>query len=429
MYFQIKALNILKMTDSPIDPSMGLGSLKYPFPVHFPKSKISFHFEEGSEVSDLKHLVVGHSQVREKWDVEMTGVLNYPMNWISFSGGKAQLLGGEIIKLLRLNDDLQLRISAVIWQNSIETSSLEELMVIAKDIIKEVKKHPQHKVGFPTLHLVPAQDFLWDKISKFNEFLRKLNIENGLNPYNLHKTTMRKVKGKGMKVVQTAWKEFNNNKSKGYHIDDHVNERYVKYIKTYHIHGFNDLPASKTSENTVQIRSSKRPYPNQLMRDPSSRDVREVLNNIKSVKRDKYGNVVMEDELYLLREEEEKQLKRAKESIDEANNLIEIARKQKEMLKKISDRLDKWEKSSRAREEELIKSKKDMDAAEKDLECREAELTLREALYKEKLKSLAEKELRLNVEIVEVELEIARLKTERKKIGKKEALKGSRKKK
>ena len=39
---------------------------------------------------------------------------------------------------------------------------------------------------------------------KFNEFLRELNIENGLNSYNLNKTTMRKVKGKGIKVVQTA---------------------------------------------------------------------------------------------------------------------------------------------------------------------------------------------------------------------------------
>lgn len=404
------------MMDSSIDPSMGVGSLKYPYPAHYPKSKFSFHFEEDSEGSQLKHLVVGHSQIRGKWNVEMTGVLNFPMDWICFSGGKAKFLGEEIIQILRANDDLQLRISAVIWQNSIEASSLEELMEIAKDITEEVKKYPQHKVGFPTLHLVPAQDCLWDKISKFNDFLRNLNIENGLNPYNLHKTTMRKVKGKGMKVVQTAWKEFNNNKSKGYHIDDHVTERYVKYIKTYHLHGFNDSITLKTSAIADQPKPVKCPYPNQLMKDPSSRDVRDVLNNIKSVKRDRYGNVVIEDELYLLRAEEERQLKRAKESIEEANSMIEVTGKQKVVLKKIMVRLNEWEKSSRAREKELIKSKKEMDAAEKDLECREAELTLREAMYKEKIKNLAEKKLRLNVEILEEEVEIARLKRERKKI-------------
>ena len=114
--------------------------------------------EEESALGSTK-FVVGYSQIRGKWDVEMYGVLNYSMNWISFSGEKAHFLGGEIIKLLRLNNDLQLRTSAVIWQNSVETSSLEELMVTAKNIIEEVKKHPQHKEGFPTLNLVPAQDF------------------------------------------------------------------------------------------------------------------------------------------------------------------------------------------------------------------------------------------------------------------------------
>ena len=399
--------------DSFTDPNKDVGSFNYPHLRNFPKNKYRFHFEN-SEDSEFMHIVVGHSQIRDKWEVPMTGELNYPMNWISFSGGKAEFLGDEIIRILNSNDHIQLRISAIIWQNSIESSTAEDLKRIALAISDEIAKHPQHKVAFPSLHFVPQQQQFWDKIGHFNNFLRDLNIKNGLNPYNLHKTTMRKVKGKGMKVTQTSWKEFNNNKGKGYHIDSHVNVRYVKFIKTYHLRGFKDKESggSKVPNSTD---SMKHLFPSQLMRHPTERDVREILNDIKSVKRKSYGDVKVEDELFLIREERDSLLKKAREEIKQSNKIIDVTCKQKNQLKDMQARLDEWEKSSRAREKELIKHEREMDAKEKDLECREAELELREQKFKEQLEELGCREVKLDLKIVQMELEIAQLQNKSKK--------------
>ena len=402
------------MGDSLTDPTTDMGSLNYPYTANFSESKFSFHFENCKD-SEFTHLVVGHSQIRGKWDVDMSGDLDFPMNWASFSGGKARFLGEEIKSILRCNDGIQLRISAVIWQNSIESSSVEELMGIATGISYEADKHPQHKVAFPTLHFVPQQHQLWDKIGEFNNFLRDLNNKNGFNPYNLHKTTMRKASGKGMKVIQTAWKEFNNNQGKGYHIDKHVHERYVKFIKTYHLYGFKDGVASRQDKSAVQSISVKHSYPAQVMRHPSERDVRDVLNNIRSVKRSRYGTVVMDDELKLLRIKEESQIKRAKEVIEESNNMIEDTLKHGKILKKVQSDMAVLVELSKEREAELLQREEEMDALEKDLDCREAELNLRESTYQQQLMDLGNKVSNVDLEIAKLEIEIARLKEGKKK--------------
>ena len=211
---------------------LNVGTTKYPYDSFWPGDNCTYSFADQSD-SEYRHLVVGHSQVRGKWNVKVNREdLQYNMDWISYSGGKARFLAKVIIRFLKSNPTMKLRISAIIWQNSVSDTSLEDMKNIVQDIQAVVEQYPQHKVAYPTLQFVPDQEQYFGRIGEFNIYLRELNLQNGMSPYNLHKTTMISKKGKGMRVSQSAWKEFNNNKGKGYHIDPKKWEGYVKIIKT-----------------------------------------------------------------------------------------------------------------------------------------------------------------------------------------------------
>ena len=394
------------------DPRSHEGMFKYPYPGFWPDDRNTFHFEDTQE-GDYRHLVIGHSQVRDKWRVNLPGDLSFPMDWISYSGAKSGFLKGEIIKTLRNNIE-PLRISAIIWQNSIEDTSIEQFAGYIKEIEHALTKYPQHKVGFPTCPMVPQQKDCWEKVGQLNELLREANIRMGNSPYNLHKALMNNKKGKGLRVTQGAWKEYNNNKGLGYHIDEKYWEKYVKTIKTFHLTGFKDSKASR--RDPAPVDKVKHAFPRQVMKMAREKDVRDKLNNIKSQKRDQYGKVVMQDDLFALYENEKRDRKTAEE--------IRILQQERaEVLERIEKQLDKKEEDEMNRKEDLDKLEMELNARERDLAYRESELNREDEQVKERLREIGLLELRLKVKFEENKLRWEKAKKDkrkRKKLEKKE---------
>lgn len=419
---------------------------KDPYSTRLPKHKTTVFYGSNQE-AEFRHLVIGHSQVRNKWNVVLPeNELNFPMDWISVSGGKARDLAGEIVYFLQTYQGKQpLRISAVIWQNSVENESLDNLKNIVWDIQEELDQHPEHKVAFPTLHFIPQQESSWEKIGKLNDFLREVNINNGLNPYNMHKSTMRMKKGEGLRVQQSAFEEFKAGTGKGYHIAESRYPAYVRVIKKYHQTGFRDHEGAKEDHQPRETTEIKfMPTGDVKMQHPRHVDLRRSLNDIRSRKREEYGKDDMIERSALMKkiatdsvedehqkaddqkhagreemrqdvvkkivEEIHKESKRKQEEEKEKEEWVEEKRR---TLQKMNKRLMQWENHGRLWEETLVKQERDLDAKEREMEMREAELQKR---HMDNLERFKASDLKLKVATVEKELELAKIELERKRI-------------
>ena len=385
---------------------LNVGTTKYPYDSFWPGDNCTYSFADQSD-SEYRHLVVGHSQVRGKWNVKVNREdLQYNMDWISYSGGKARFLAKVIIRFLKSNPTMKLRISAIIWQNSVSDTSLEDMKNIVQDIQAVVEQYPQHKVAYPTLQFVPDQEQYFGRIGEFNIYLRELNLQNGMSPYNLHKTTMISKKGKGMRVSQSAWKEFNNNKGKGYHIDPKKWEGYVKIIKTYHLTGFMDHKGSRNS-TAPRLSVELHECPNQKgMVHPASFDVRNTLNNIKSRKRNRYGKVLVEDDLRLQQdnrfmEEHVNKLKEVKQMDQECTATKSLL---VESRKVYFDLEAKWTKQG--------------EKLSKEIEEKEALLMRQQKSVDKRLEEFREKQVKLDLNIAELDLQIGQIEKDKKDLNK-----------
>ena len=396
----------------------GKDTNRYPYPSFVCIEKTSYHIESTPDDSP-RHMVFGHSQIRNMWNADLKKDLIFPIDWFSYSGGKARFLSREIIKTLKANS-CPLRISAIIWQNSITDTSLEDLLQISNDIQAELIKHPQHKVAFPTVLFVPDQEKFWDKVAKLNEHLGSLNLKNGLNLYSLHKSIMNKKKGKGLRVVQSAWKEFNNNSGKGYHIDEKHAHQYANFIRNYHIHGFLDQKAGRRSQPPAERKGHN--APSQTMKMPQEVDGRDLLNNIKSRKRTMYGKVVMQDELNNLEQLKAEKVELSKNQIMETDEIIEEQKEKRIKLKEMDQRLTAKYAESQKREEALNMKEKELDEKEKRIqkienECEKREQAAAEAMAKHEqvIRELKTKEIMLMIDIQRKNLELEALCKEKKK--------------
>lgn len=420
---------------------------KDPYNTKLPKHKTTINLGCDSG-ANYRNLVIGHSQVRNKWTVVLPEEeLNFQMDWISVSGGKATALGEEIIRILRTYvGDQPLRISAVIWQNSVEDTSLEDMKNLVREIQEELVYHPEHKVAFPTLHFIPQQESSWEKVGHFNDYLREVNIRNGLNPYNLHKSIMKKKKGGGLKVQQGAFDEFQAGTGKGYHIAKSKWPEYVRVIKKYHQTGFRDHEGAKYDHHpraTNQIMLM--PSSINKMRNPKEIDLRKSLNDIKSRKRKEYGmEVIAEGELLVkkiaadtvidhdskefknkqthrqgiqsvvnkIADETFKEEKRKHEAETSKSKIIE---EKKKTLHKMNQRLIKWENHGKSWEDTLIKQERDLEAKEKELEMKEAEIKHRQQVYAGNMERYKASNIKLKLAIAENELELAKMERENKR--------------
>ena len=251
--------------------------------------------------SDVKHLVIGHSQIRnlENYGFPDKPELNFEMEFKSYSGAKAPYLA-RLIKEELKNNTTPLRITAIIWQNSITDISLEEMEEIVIDMEQFLEIYPYHRVAFPECQYVPKLNQYWEKISRLNTILNDYNIRQGLGKYGLDKVTMSNEKGKGRVVRQTCYKEYNmaltsqNSKggthgldNLGYHIDEGApKSRYALHIRKYHLYGFKANNRANTTETPT--RKSRGIFftrtPTNTMRKPETADARSVINRIRAHK-------------------------------------------------------------------------------------------------------------------------------------------------
>lgn len=421
---------------------------KDPYSTRLPRHKTTV-FYGSSHTAEFRHLVMGHSQIRDKWRVVLPDdELNFPMDWISVSGGKAKDLAMEIVRILQTYKGEQpLRISAIIWQNSVESSSLEDMKSIAREIQEELDQHTEHKVAFPSLHFIPQQEACWGKIGDLNDFLREVNIRNGLNPYNIHKSTMKMKKGEGLRVQQSSFEEYKAGTGKGYHIAESRWSAYVRIIKKYHQMGFRDHEGAQSDHkprHTSKI--TFMPTAGVRMKDPRDVDLRKSLNDIRSRKKEEYGQKDRLEGVGLVRkiaadsvedgQRKEDSLKQAykgemqqvvmkivdetltqesKRKHEEEEAKEKWVEEKRKTLQKMNHRLIKWESHGRIWEDTLIKQERDLEAKEKDMEMREAEAKRR---HLENLERYKTSDLKLKIATAEKELELAKMEKDKRKMKK-----------
>ena len=132
---------------------------------------------ENNHGTKFKHMVIGHSQLKnmEKYKFEDQPDINFHIDFKSISGGKAPQLAKIIKEEIMLSPD-PLRISAVIWQNSILDLSIQEMEDIVLDMEAFLRDYPSHRVAFPECQYVPKLERYWDKIAQLNTILNKYNL-------------------------------------------------------------------------------------------------------------------------------------------------------------------------------------------------------------------------------------------------------------
>ena len=225
----------------------------------------------------LRHLVIGHSQIKNCWDYKYKEPeLELKIDWICVPGGKAQELKELLISEIR-EAQIPLRISAMIWQNSITTITLSEVKEIVEEIESTLKLHPQHRVALPECQYVPAQADYFEHIAKVNLLLADFNKRHGFNRYSLFKSTMKDTK-KGLRVKQDQWSEYQRKTGPGYHIADKT--RYTEFIRKFHLNNLESSVQVAWKPSTLDITKVLAVLsPPNKMEDPSKgkRDLRESL--------------------------------------------------------------------------------------------------------------------------------------------------------
>ena len=229
----------------------------------------------------IRHLVIGHSQIHGCWDCKFEGnELNFNIDWICVPGGKAKDLL-ELMKQQMSKSQIPLRISAIIWQNSIPDLSFGDVEQMIEEIEATLDIHPQHKVALPECQFVPAQARMFEHIAKINLILADFNGRQGFNRYPLFRATMKQSKN-GYKVKQAEWSEFQNKTGPGYHIADKT--KLTKFIRKFHAYNLENAKFVQWRPSTLDITKVLAVIsPPDNMIDPSEapKDLREKLRDNK----------------------------------------------------------------------------------------------------------------------------------------------------
>lgn len=193
--------------------------------------------------ASVRHVVIGHSQVRGCWDQEFKEeYLNFPTDWICVSGGKLPELMMMIKEEIR-NAHIPLCVTGIIWQNSLPDLPIQSVLNTITELEEFLKEFPEHKVALPECLFVPKYHYLFEHIARVNLILADYNKRHGFSKYSLYKSTLRGGKGK-LVVVNEEYTEFLQSEGPGYHIDN--KEKYTKFIKKFHFHGFGSTRNDET---------------------------------------------------------------------------------------------------------------------------------------------------------------------------------------
>ena len=191
--------------------------------------------------------------------------------------------GGKVHDLKNLlfhelgNAQIPLRVSAVMWQNSIPSLTLVEVKDIIQEIEVKLNAHPQHKVALPECQFVPAQANHFEHIAKINMMLADFNKRQGFNRYPLFKSTMHQSR-KGLTVKQGEWLEYQKKMGPGYHIADKKN--FTRFIRMFHLNNLENPKYALWRPSTLDITKVLAVIsPPNKMEDPSDtpKDLRETL--------------------------------------------------------------------------------------------------------------------------------------------------------
>ena len=384
-----------------------------------------YHLESSMQ-AEMRYVVIGHSQVRNKWLVKLNGEeLDFPVDWISFSGGQASFLLGETIKLIA-SAEVPLRVIADVWQNSIGKVPVADLIELLKFFEKDLKNYNlKHKVALATCQFAPDLKEHWDDISDLNEAVREYNIRSNIAPLNLHKASMVHTSKKPLKVAQSRYREYNQDKSLGYHLDSVGNVKYVQIIRKHLLKGFNLNKGGNPNGLVNDPTKGHNPSPvnHLIMGEKQKTPIKPMSNQTIQMRKDKKWDarsIIQRKRALSTAKESHKQKaettthtefqvmmdKNGINSQDESNNnkvetlrldIIEIEKKQKDykelqkMEKEVENCIHQYKDMKNRfdeRQRKIIVNDELLKAKEQDQAYREAELVSSEKKLKQRLEDV-----------------------------------------
>ena len=114
--------------------------------------RITTHFETPPN-APMRHMVIGHSQVRHVWQHAPDDADNSVcIDWISVSGGRSH----ELVQMIKneINDSaIPLYISGLIWQNDVSSLNIDSACAIIQDLEQFMLNHIDCKLALPEVKL------------------------------------------------------------------------------------------------------------------------------------------------------------------------------------------------------------------------------------------------------------------------------------
>ena len=136
---------------------------------------------------DIIHMVIGHAQIKGCWDVNLdVDELNFSIDWLCMPTGLADDFI-NVIKTEMQSAIKPLKITAIIWQNSIDSITLDSVRRIVSEIDRLYIVFPQHSVAFPEIMFIPKLKAYSAKTVKINEILAEYNTKRDYDRNSLHK--------------------------------------------------------------------------------------------------------------------------------------------------------------------------------------------------------------------------------------------------
>ena len=196
-----------------------------------------------------RHVLVAHSQIRSCWDEKFDGDLDFPMDFFCLPGGKAPELI-DIMKEVITSSKVPIKMTGLIFQNSITELTLNQVAHILEDFAQFLKDYPEHKVAFAQGLYPPRNKDFSAHITKVNCQLITFNDHYGHDAYHLTKVCVGKPRAN-----QVFYTEKLDRWTDGYHLKD--KRKIIKFIRNFHLFSFGE-GNSKPYQNTWEMEDLKR---------------------------------------------------------------------------------------------------------------------------------------------------------------------------
>ena len=188
------------------------------------------------DADDIIHMVIGHAQIKGCWDIKFDlDELNFPVDWLCMPSG----LPDDFLKVIKNEMRMAvkpLKISAIIWQNSLHNITLESVKRILSEADRLYLVYPQHSIAFPEIMFLPKLKDFSAKTAKINSILAEYNSKRDYDKYSLFKAG----------TAKNNWEEGLYLKNK---------RKFTSFIRKFHLHNFFGSKKENfeiTFENTPQ---------------------------------------------------------------------------------------------------------------------------------------------------------------------------------